>query len=203
QLVAAGEKDAARLLEAGEAAALLAVAAGVEVHDRDAPRAEIAEHLLVARPGLVNAARGGDDDQVRPGAARDAHEALEDAPVVLLVLRTADGDDPSAATACWNPARHPLVTPNAQHCANAKIPRPRPARNRAAPDLLEQLERQPPLERARLVRRKAAHPHLKISTTLLDAERRAEGRRGHVIGVVADAVRGDRDGVAHRGPAEG
>src|SRR5215467_227864 len=38
-----------------------------------------------------------------------------------------------------------------------------------ASDLLEQLERQPPLERARLVRRKAAHPHLKIGAALLDA----------------------------------
>ena len=76
QLVAAGEEDAARLFEPLEPAGLLAVAPRVEVHDRDATRAQIAEHLFVSVTGLVKLARGGDDDDVGVTTARHVDESV-------------------------------------------------------------------------------------------------------------------------------
>jgi hypothetical protein len=105
QLVAAGEKDAARLRESLEASRFLAVAARVEVHHVDAARAEFAEQLFVARAGLVRAARGRDHDDVGVAAAGDAHETLEDARVVFLVLGATDRDDVAARFAFGDPAR--------------------------------------------------------------------------------------------------
>ena len=111
QLVAAGEEDAGGFLEALEPPGFLAVAAGVEVHDRDARGADVAEDLLVAGTGLVHAAGGGDDDDVGFLAARGAHEALEDAAVVFLILGAADRDDPAAGLTVRNFAGHPSQTP--------------------------------------------------------------------------------------------
>src|SRR5580658_2245148 len=108
QLVAAGEEDPARFLETREPALLLAVTAGIEIHDRDASGTDVGEQLLVARPRLVHTARGRYHNDVGLPAPRSAHEALEDASVVLLVLRAADGDDPAALCALGNSARHPL-----------------------------------------------------------------------------------------------
>src|SRR6266436_47710 len=111
QLVAPGEEDAARFLDALEASLLLAVAAGIEIHDGHARRADVREHLLVARAGLVHAAGGGDDDDVGLLGARDAHEALEDPAVILLVLRTADRNNPTTPVAIGDFAGHPGLTP--------------------------------------------------------------------------------------------
>src|SRR5208337_1255520 len=88
---------------------LLAVASRVEVHHRDARRADGAEQLLIARPGLVHAARGRDHDDVGVPATGDAHEALEDVAIVLLVLGAADRNDPAARLAVGNFARHPVL----------------------------------------------------------------------------------------------
>jgi len=106
QLVAAGEKDAARLFEPAQAPAFLAVAAGIEIHDRDALGAELPEQLFVACSRLVHAAGRRNHDDVRPLPARGLHEAFENVPVILLVLGTADRDDPAACGAFRNPAGH-------------------------------------------------------------------------------------------------
>ena len=111
QLVAPGEEDAACFLDALEASLLLAVAAGIEIHDGHARRADVREHLLVARARLVHAAGGGNDDDVGLRSARDAHEALENPAVVLLVLRTADRNDPATRVASGDFAGHPGLTP--------------------------------------------------------------------------------------------
>src|SRR5437879_2692833 len=111
QLVPAGEEDAARLLDSLESPRLAAVAAGVEIHDGHPRGADVPEQLLVARAGLVHPARGGDDDDVGLTPARLAHEALEDAAVILLVLRAPDRDDPATLLAGGNSARHPAPTP--------------------------------------------------------------------------------------------
>src|SRR5262249_4342561 len=95
QLVTAGEEEAARFLEALQPPGLATVASRIEVHHRDAYGAECAEDLLVARAGLVDAARSRYHDDIGVLTPRDMHEALEDAAVVLLVLRAADRDDPS------------------------------------------------------------------------------------------------------------
>ncbi len=86
-------------------ARFLAVAARVEIHHVDAPRAEFAEQFFVARPGFVRAARGRDHDDVGDLAAGLAHEAGEDARVVFLVLGAADRHDRSAHFAFRNAAR--------------------------------------------------------------------------------------------------
>src|SRR5215831_7361045 len=111
KLVTAREKDAARFLEALQPPGLATVASRVEVHHRDAGGAECLEDLLVARAGLVHAARSRNHDDIGVLAPRDIHEALEDVAVVLLVLRAADRDDPSPRLTLWNSARHPLLTP--------------------------------------------------------------------------------------------
>src|SRR6516162_6968225 len=82
ELIAAGEENAARFLDALQPPGLTAVAPRVEVHHRDARGAERAEDLLVARPGLVHAARGRNHHEIGLLTSRDAHEALEDAAVV-------------------------------------------------------------------------------------------------------------------------
>src|SRR6516162_2590571 len=126
QLVAAGEKDAARFLEALQPAGLAAVTPRVEVHHRDACRTECTENLLVAGAGLVHAARGRNHDDIGTLAPRDPHEALEDATVVLFVLRAADRDDPPPRLALWHSARHLLLTPVA--LGNTNLPRRRHGR---------------------------------------------------------------------------
>ena len=75
QLVAAGEEDAAGLLDPLQAIGLLAVAARVEVHHVDARGAEVAEQRFVARAGLVHPAGGRDDDDVGFSAAGNFDEA--------------------------------------------------------------------------------------------------------------------------------
>jgi len=106
QLVAAGEKDAAGLEQAFEAPGLVAVPAGIKIHHRHALRADVAEHLLVSRAGLVHAAGGRNDDDVGVLASRDAHKALEDPPVVFLILRSADRNNPSTPLTVGNFAGH-------------------------------------------------------------------------------------------------
>ena len=106
QLVAAGKKYPGRFLEAAQPSRLLAVAAGVEVHDRDLPGAQIPEELFVARTGLVHAARGGNDDDIGVVAAGDCNEALEDVAIVFLILGAADRHNPTACFAVGNFARH-------------------------------------------------------------------------------------------------
>src|SRR6185369_16282493 len=49
QLIAAGEEDAGRLLEAAQPAGLLAVTPGVEIHVRDTGDTDIAEQFLIPR----------------------------------------------------------------------------------------------------------------------------------------------------------
>ena len=151
QLIAAGEEDAGGLLEALEAPGFLAVAAGVEVHDRDARGADVAEQLLVARPGLVHAAGGGDHDDVGVLAPGDAHEALEDAAVIFLILGAADRNDPAALSVlelCWASVTTPgAKAPLLSQKYHARAPRG----DGALLDPVQQLECQPPLERAHLV----------------------------------------------------
>src|ERR1700720_3092780 len=60
--------------------------------------------------GTLLGIRSDDDDVGLPGA-RDAHEALEDPAVILLVLRTADRNDPTTPVAIGDFAGHPGLTP--------------------------------------------------------------------------------------------
>jgi hypothetical protein len=99
QLVAAGEEQAAGLLDALQAVALLAIATGVEVDGRDPAGAEFAEDALVTRPGIGQPAGGGDHHDVGLVAAAQFDEAAQDARVVLLFLRPADRNDPAALIA--------------------------------------------------------------------------------------------------------
>ncbi len=98
--------------------------ARVEVQRGDAGGAELAEELLVARAGLVQPARGRDDDDVRVAAARDAHEAPQDVAIAFLVLGAADRDDPAACRTIRDYARHPvlLLKPASRTCRGA-VPR--------------------------------------------------------------------------------
>jgi hypothetical protein len=98
------EEDAGGLIETLQPVRLLAIAARIEVHHGDACRTEFAEQCFVARPGLVHLARGRDHDDVGGLAAGSLHEATQDAPVVLLVLRAADRNDPAARGAFGNSA---------------------------------------------------------------------------------------------------
>ena len=59
-----------------------------------APRSP--EDLLVARPGVEQAAGGREDDDVGVFAAAELDEAAQDAAVVFLFLGTADRNDPAA-----------------------------------------------------------------------------------------------------------
>ena len=70
----------------------------------DARCAELAKQRFVARPGLVHLAGGRDHDDVGILAAGNLDEAAQDAPIVLLVLRAADRDDPAARFAFGNSA---------------------------------------------------------------------------------------------------
>ncbi len=105
QLVAAGEEDSGRCFESLEPAGFVAVAPGVEVHRRDTSGTDVTEQLFVARPGLGQAAGGGNHDDVGVAVARDTHEPLEDVAVVLFVLGAADRDDPAAGSAFRDDAR--------------------------------------------------------------------------------------------------
>ena len=99
QLVAAGEEDAAGLLDALPAVFLARVAARVEIERADAAGAEFGEDLLVALAGIGELARGRYDDDVGIGAAAQVDEPLEDARVVLFFLGAADRNDPAALAA--------------------------------------------------------------------------------------------------------
>src|SRR4030095_13674364 len=100
----------ARLLEPAQAVRLLAVAARIEVHHRHALGAQLAEQGFVARCGLVYAAPRPDHDDIGVLAAGDLDEAPQDAGIVLLVLRSADRDDPAAACTVRDSAwTHALV----------------------------------------------------------------------------------------------
>src|SRR5690606_41198730 len=109
QLVAAGEEDAAGLGQALRAARLLAVAAGVEVHDLDPGHPHLAEQRLVVAPALAQAAGGGNDHDVGVGAAAQFDEARQDARVGVLVLGAADRNDPAALLPVGGPAWHLLL----------------------------------------------------------------------------------------------
>ena len=102
QLVTAGEKDAGGLFESLQATRLLTVAACVEVHHRDTTRADFAKQRFVARPGLVHLAGGRDHYDVGILAAGNLDEPAQDAPIVFLVFRAADRDDPAARCAFDN-----------------------------------------------------------------------------------------------------
>ena len=95
QLVATGEEDAAGLGQACQPAFLLAVAAGVEVQHFDPWHAHATEQLLVAWTGVLEPAGGRDDRDVGLAAAAQFDETLQDARVGVLVLGTADRDDPA------------------------------------------------------------------------------------------------------------
>src|SRR5580658_6911415 len=110
QLVAAGEEDAARRLQALQPSGLLAVAAGIEIHHGHAPGAQLLEQLFITRSGLMGATGRGNDHDVSLIRPRDTHEALEDVAVIFLILRAADGHDPATALTVGNLARHPSLT---------------------------------------------------------------------------------------------
>src|SRR5262249_40955894 len=95
ELIAAGKEDPGCLLEAAQPAAFLAIAPRVEIHDRYTRGADIAEQLFVSWTGLVQTTGCRDHDDVGGLAPRDAHETLENAGVVFLVLRTANWNDPT------------------------------------------------------------------------------------------------------------
>src|SRR4029079_12129714 len=118
-------------LQTPQSSGLLAVAAGVKVHHRHARSADVREHLLIARPGLVHAAGGGDDDKVGVLTPRDPHEALEDAAVIFLILCATDRNDLAALLTVGNSAGHPSETPH--QTDTQKVPRRRGSCRRPLP----------------------------------------------------------------------
>src|ERR1700732_2864561 len=97
-----------------QAAECLASAWRIQVHRRLLCGAQVREELLVASPRLVHPAGRGDDDDIRVGAARDAHKALQNMTVVFLVFGAADRHDPAAALAVGNFTWHTAAPPRAR-----------------------------------------------------------------------------------------
>src|SRR5690606_34769186 len=104
QLVAAGDEDPAGLFDLLHAVAFARVAAGVEVEHADIARAHLGEQLFIAVAGAVEAARGRDHRDVGALAPAQLEEPVQHAHVALLVLGTADGNDPAALAAFGHPA---------------------------------------------------------------------------------------------------
>ncbi len=64
QLIAAGEKHAGRLLDAGDAPGFVGIATGIEIHHIDAGDAQVVKNLDVARPSVEQLTGGRNDHDV-------------------------------------------------------------------------------------------------------------------------------------------
>ena len=95
ELVAAGEENPGRPIQALEAARLLGIASGIEVQRAGAACAHFAKNAFVPRSRVAHQAGGRDDGDVRRAAARQIDEAPQNLRRVFLLLGTSDRDDPT------------------------------------------------------------------------------------------------------------
>ena len=100
QLIAAGEKDARWPAAAARAGRAPRRRAGYRNPAMTTLRAPISLKIrLIARRRLARQAGGGNDRDIRRGAAAQFHESPQDLRGILLVLCTSDRNDPPALAA--------------------------------------------------------------------------------------------------------